>query len=103
MHISEGIEKGRNIVDAVAKEVHGLDEVGFIAGTLLSARNTSGGKYKELWYFDTTGDVFPEYVDGKLPDLAKKTSYLHTGYFFSQLEVSANPLVRKSKSKLIKW
>ena len=77
------LEQGKNIADAVAREVDGLDEVGFIASTLCSARKSSNGKYKELWHFDSKADVFPTYVHEKYPELAKKTSYLHTGYFFT--------------------
>tara|TARA_R110002003_G_scaffold141_19_gene12999 strand:+ start:2913 stop:3509 length:597 start_codon:yes stop_codon:yes gene_type:complete len=65
------LEQGKNITDAVAREVGGLDDVGFIASTLCSARESS------------KADVFPRYVEDKYPELAKKTSYLHTGYFFT--------------------
>lgn len=76
-------EQGQNIVDAVAREVEGLDEVGFVASTLCSARECSKGKYQELWHFDSKADVFPTYLEEKYPELARKTSFLHTGYFFS--------------------
>ncbi|KAH8726045.1 hypothetical protein GQ44DRAFT_680236 [Phaeosphaeriaceae sp. PMI808] len=77
------LQQGKNIVDAVAREVDGLDEVGFIASTLCNVRETSQGRFKELWHFDSKADVFPPYVQEKSPELAKKTSYLHTGYFFT--------------------
>jgi hypothetical protein len=77
------LEQGKNIADAVAREIDSLDEVGFIASTLCSARNSSKGKYKELWHFDSKADIFPSYVEEKHPALARKTSYLHTGYFFT--------------------
>jgi hypothetical protein len=77
------VEQGKNIVDAVAREVDGLDDVGLIASTLCSARESSNGKYKELWHFDSKADVFPTYLQQRYPELAKKTSYLHTGYFFT--------------------
>jgi hypothetical protein len=77
------VEQGKNIADAVAREVDGLDDLGFVASTLCSARRNSNGKYQELWHFDSKADVFPTYVEEKYPGLAKKTSYLHTGYFFS--------------------
>lgn len=77
------VEQGKNITDAVAREVDGLDDVGFIGSTLCSARKSSNGKYQELWHFDSKADVFPTYVDEKYPELARKTSYLHTGYFFT--------------------
>ncbi|KAH6618555.1 hypothetical protein C7974DRAFT_400356 [Boeremia exigua] len=76
-------EQGKNIVDAVARELDSLDNVGLIASTLCSARESSKGKYKELWHFDSKADVFPKYLQENYPALAKKTSYLHTGYFFT--------------------
>ena len=77
------VEQGKNIVDAVAREVDGLDDVGLIASTLCSAKKSSNGKYTELWHFDGKADVFPAYLQERHPALAKKTSYLHTGYFFT--------------------
>jgi hypothetical protein len=76
-------EQGKNIVDAVAREVHSLDDVGFIASTLCSAKELSKGKYQELYHFDSKANVFPTYLQDKYPALAHKTSYLHTGYFFT--------------------
>ncbi|KAF2826554.1 NAD(P)-binding protein [Ophiobolus disseminans] len=77
------LEQGKNITQAVAREVAGLDDVGFIASTLCNARESSNGWYKELWHFDSKADVFPTYLQEQYPELAKKTSYLHTGYFFT--------------------
>jgi hypothetical protein len=75
------VEQGLRIVDAVAREHDGLDDVGFVASTLCQAERSSGGRYQELYHFDSKADVFPGYVEGRYPELAKKTSYLHTGYF----------------------
>jgi len=77
------LEQGKHIVDAVAREVDGLDDVGFVASTLCSAKKLSNGKYQELYHFDSKADVFPTYLQERYPDLARKTSYLHTGYFFT--------------------
>lgn len=77
------LEQGKNIVDAVAREVDGLDDVGFVASTLCSAKKLSNGKYQGLYHFDSKADVFPTYLQEKYPNLARKTSYLHTGYFFT--------------------
>jgi hypothetical protein len=77
------VDQGKNIVDAVAREVAGLDNVGLVASTLCSARESSNGKYTELWHFDGKADVFPKYLRERYPALANKTSYLHTGYFFT--------------------
>lgn len=81
------LEQGKNIADAVAKEVDSLDNVGFVASTLCNARKSSNGKYQELWHFDGKADVFPDYVEEKYPELAKKTSYLHTGYFYTSWQI----------------
>ncbi|KAF3046027.1 hypothetical protein E8E12_010467 [Didymella heteroderae] len=56
-------EQGKNIADAVARELDGLDDVGLIA------------------------NVFPTYLKENYPGLAKKTSYLHTGYFFTSWQI----------------
>jgi hypothetical protein len=77
------LEQGKNVVDAVARHVDGLDEVGLIGSTLCDARKIGGKEYTELWHFYGKSEVFPDYVEQKYPDLAKKTSYLHTGYFYT--------------------
>jgi hypothetical protein len=77
------LEQGKNIADAVAREVEGLDEVGFIASTLCSPRKVSKGRYTELWHFESKAEAFPTYVEDEYAALARKTSYLHTGYFFT--------------------
>jgi hypothetical protein len=77
------LEQGKNIADAVAREAESLDEVGFIASTLCSPRKVSKGKYMELWHFESKAEAFPTYVEDKYAALARKTSYLHTGYFFT--------------------
>jgi hypothetical protein len=81
------VEQGQNIVDALARHVDSLDNVGFVASTLCNARKSSKGKYQELWHFDSKADVFPDYVVAKYPELAKKTSYLHTGYYFTSWQI----------------
>jgi hypothetical protein len=81
------VEQGQNIADALAKHADNLDDVGFVASTLCNARESSKGKYQELWHFDSKADVFPGYVAAKYPALAKKTSYLHTGYYFSGWQI----------------
>jgi hypothetical protein len=45
---------------------------------------SGGGRYQELCHSDSKADVFPGYVKRGYPELAKKTSYFHTGYFFLQ-------------------
>lgn len=83
--------QGVNIADAAAhpEVLKGLDEpVGFVASTLSSARTCGGGRFKELWHFDAKADVFPGYVVEKHPDLAKRTSWLQTGYFMSSWQLA---------------
>ena len=82
------LEQGKNIVDAAAKVVDGLDKVGLIASTLSSARKCSNGKYKELWHFDSKADVFPDYLSEKYQTLAAKTSYLQTGFFMTSWKLA---------------
>ncbi len=77
------VEQGRNIADAAAEVVDGLDEVSLVASTLSHARKCSGGKYQEVWHFDAKADVFPDYVESRYPELAKKMSYMQTGMFMS--------------------
>ena len=78
-------EQGKNIVEAAAHPdvLVGLNEIGLIASTLSSARECSEGKYTELYHFDSKADVFPKYLTERHPKLAKKTSYLQTGYFMT--------------------
>lgn len=78
-------EQGKNIADAAAHSeiLRGLDSTGLIASTLSNATKCSKGKYKELFHFDSKADVFPTYLEQHHPELAKKTSYLQTGYFMT--------------------
>lgn len=92
------LEQGKNIADAVASVADGLDDVGFVASTLSHARKCSKGKYTELWHFDSKADVFPDYVDEKYPQLAKKTSYLQTGYFMTSWKILPGQWLAKVSS-----
>lgn len=55
------LQQGRNIADAAGSEgvVEGLDGMGFVASTLSYAKRCSGGKYQELYHFDSKAEVFP--------------------------------------------
>ena len=76
-------EQGKNICDAAAHPdvLCGLDNTGFIPSTLTSAKEASKGQYKELYHFESKAEIFPKYLEQNYPELAKKTSYLQTGYF----------------------
>lgn len=78
-------EQGKNIVDAAAHPdvLATLNAAGLIASTLSCARECSRGKYKQLYHFDSKADIFPKYIEEAHPELAKKTSYMQTGYFMS--------------------
>jgi nucleoside-diphosphate-sugar epimerase len=76
-------QQGKNIADAAAEVVAGLDDNGFIASTLSHAGKCSKGAFKELYHFDAKADAFPGYVNEKHTKLAAKTSYVQTGYFMS--------------------
>ena len=77
--------QGKNIVDAAAHPciLPHLHSPGLIASTLSSARQCSKGKYQHLYHYDAKADVFPNYLEASCPELARKTSYLQTGYFMS--------------------
>jgi hypothetical protein len=78
-------EQGKNIVDAASHPdvLSGLDYTGLIASTLSNATECSKGKYKQLYHYDSKADIFPKYLEQHAPELAKKTSYLQTGYFMT--------------------
>ncbi|KAG4435157.1 hypothetical protein IFR05_009357 [Cadophora sp. M221] len=84
------LQQGRNIADAAGSEgvVGGLDGMGFVASTLSYAKRCSGGKYQELYHFDSKAEVFPGYVEEKYPELAKKMSCVQTGYFMSSYKLA---------------
>jgi hypothetical protein len=75
--------QGKNIADAVAQVVDGLDENGLIASTLSHAGKCSKGAFDELYHFDSKADIFPDYVNATYPKLAKKMSCVQTGFFMS--------------------
>jgi hypothetical protein len=94
------LDQGKNIADAVAREVDGLDDIGFVASTLCSARTLSKGKYQGLWHFDSKADVFPTYVEEKYEALAAKTSYVHTGYFVTSWRYMPGQWFGKVRSRM---
>lgn len=76
-------QQGKNIADAAASVADTLDPNGFIPSTLSSGKKCAPGKYPQLYHFDAKADVFPDYVNEKHPELAKKMSCVQTGYFTS--------------------
>ncbi|KAL7932529.1 NAD(P)-binding protein [Trichoderma chlorosporum] len=78
---------GKNIVDAAAKVVDSLDANGFLVSTLSHAGKCSGGKFKELYHFDSKADIFPAYVQEHYPALAAKMSCIHTGFFYTSFNI----------------
>ena len=81
-------QQGKNIADAVAEVVGGLDENGFIASTLSHAGKSSKGRYEELYHFDSKADAFPFYLEEKYPEVGKKASFVQTGYFMSSYKLA---------------
>ncbi|CAL3969057.1 unnamed protein product [Diplocarpon coronariae] len=81
---------GRNICEAAGSEeiVSNLDDTGFIASTLSNARECSGGRFTQLYHFDAKADVFPIYLEERYPELARKASYVQTGYFMSSYRLA---------------
>ncbi|KAE8444289.1 hypothetical protein EG329_000696 [Mollisiaceae sp. DMI_Dod_QoI] len=92
--------QGKNIADAAAKVAVGLDENGFIASTLSHAGKCSKGQYKELYHFDSKADIFPDYVNEKHPELAKKMSCVQTGYFTSSYKLAPKAYFNKAQAKM---
>lgn len=82
------VQQGKNIADAAASVVDGLDEVGFVASTLSNARECSKGMYRELYHFDAKAEVFPGYVRKRWPDLERKSVYVQTGFFTSSYKLA---------------
>ncbi|WEW59738.1 hypothetical protein PRK78_005218 [Emydomyces testavorans] len=87
--------QGKNIADAAATVVDSLDENGFIASTLSHARKCSKGKFDQLYHFDAKADIFPDYVNEKYPDLARKMSCVQTGYFTSSYKLVPDAYLKK--------
>ncbi|CAJ2511981.1 Uu.00g076060.m01.CDS01 [Anthostomella pinea] len=90
-------QQGKNIADAAAQVVGGLDENGFIASTLSHAGKCSKGRFKELYHFDAKADVFPDYVNAKHEALAKKMSLVQTGYFMSSYNYAPDAYFKKTE------
>ena len=88
-------QQGKNIADAAAAVVEGLDENGFLASTLSHAGKCSKGSFKELYHFDAKADAFPGYVDEKYPALAKKMSLIQTGYFTTSYHYAPDAYFKK--------
>ena len=81
-------QQGKNIADAAASVVKSLVDNGLLASTLSHARKCSKDRYKEVYHFDSKADVFPDYVNEKHPELAKKVSCIHTGYFIQSYQLA---------------
>ncbi|KAL7958372.1 NAD(P)-binding protein [Trichoderma compactum] len=78
---------GKNIADAAAKVAGSLDANGFLVSTLSHAGKCSGGKFKELYHFDSKADIFPTYVAEHYPELAAKMSCIQTGFFYTSFNI----------------
>ncbi|KAK0620714.1 hypothetical protein B0T14DRAFT_497189 [Immersiella caudata] len=87
--------QGKNIADAAAAVVDTLVENGFLVSTLSHAGKATGGKMTEVYHFDSKADIFPHYVDEKYPELSKKMSCIHTGYFMTSHQILPNSYFKK--------
>lgn len=98
-------QQGKNIADAAAAVVEGLDENGFLASTLSHAGKCSKGTFKELYHFDAKADAFPDYVNEKHPPLAKKMSLIQTGYFTTSYHYAPEAYFKKviDQMHLLVW
>ncbi|KAK1447913.1 hypothetical protein CMEL01_09752 [Colletotrichum melonis] len=73
------VQQGKNLVEAVAK----LDSLQlFIWSTLSATRKWSGGKFQNVYHFDSKAAV-ADYVRIHFSDLYKKTSMLQLGLFMT--------------------
>ncbi|TVY83054.1 NmrA-like family domain-containing protein [Lachnellula suecica] len=90
------LQQGKNIADAAAEVVGGLDDNGLIASTLSHAGKSSNGAFKELYHFDAKADIFPGYVNEKHPKLAAKMSCVQTGFFTSSHKLLPEGYFRKT-------
>ncbi|KAK7413183.1 hypothetical protein QQX98_007962 [Neonectria punicea] len=86
---------GKNIADAAATVVDTLDPNGFLVSTLSHAGKCSGGKFQELYHFDSKADIFPAYVQDSYPELSAKMSCIHTGYFYTSFNILPNSYLNK--------
>lgn len=91
---------GRNIADAAAATANSLDDNGFLVSTLSHAARCSGGRYTDLYHYDAKADVFPGYVEKAHPELAKKMSCIHTGFFFTSYSFLPNSYFAKVSWRL---
>ncbi|KAK3485363.1 NAD(P)-binding protein [Neurospora hispaniola] len=87
--------QGKNIADAAAKVVDTLEDNGFLVSTLSHARKCSGGKFTDLYHFDSKADIFPDYVRENYPALAAKMSCVQTGYFMTSHAILPNSYFQK--------
>ena len=87
--------QGKNIADAAAKVVDTLDNNGFLVSTLSHARKCSGGKFTDLYHFDSKADIFPDYVREEHPALAAKMSCVQTGFFMTSHAILPNSYFQK--------
>ncbi|TVY35146.1 hypothetical protein LSUB1_G007365, partial [Lachnellula subtilissima] len=90
------LQQGKNIADAAAAVVGGLDANGLVASTLSHAGRCSKGAFGELYHFDAKADVFPGYVNERHPELAKKMSCVQTGYFMSSYKLAIGAYFNKT-------
>lgn len=93
-------QQGKNIADAAATVLDTLDDNGFLVSTLSHAAKCSGGKYKDLYHFDSKADIFPDYVAVAHPGLAAKMSCIQTGYFTTSHRILPDSYFKKVSLRL---
>lgn len=87
--------QGMNVADAAAGVVGELVEHGLLVSTLSHARKCTGGKMEEVYHFDSKAEVFPDYVQERYPELARKMSCIQTGYFMISYKMAKRGYFRK--------
>ncbi|KAK3716800.1 hypothetical protein LTR37_006150 [Vermiconidia calcicola] len=79
------IQHGKNIVQAAANQVSTLDRL--VLSTLSDSNKWSNGEIRWNLHFDGKGR-YEAYLKQQFSELAKKTSYLHVGYYLSNWKMN---------------
>jgi N-acetylneuraminic acid mutarotase len=89
---------GKNIVNAVAKNIETLDL--FIFSSLSAARKLSNDRYQTIYHFDAKAETV-EYLEADHPELVEKTVALQLGMFATNIFVPTP--MRPTKVSEARW
>lgn len=74
------LQRGKNMANAAATTLDTLER--YVWSSLSDATKWSKGKYTWVYHFDSKAHV-ADYINEKLPELAKKTSLIQVGMYAS--------------------